>query len=281
MVGLVSVSVPLYRLFCAVTGFGGTTQRVEANTAKPSDRVIAVQFSTSVAPGMPWRFEPEQREVKINLGEDKLVLFSAENPTDAAIVGRATFNVTPLKTGIYFKKIQCFCFNEERLEPHQKVDMPVQFYVDPALATDPSTSDVTTITLSYTFFRATDPLDAKELGRFSANAEPDARRGAELFAERCAACHALGQNKIGPPLGDVFGRRAGSLPGFAYSPALAGSGIDWSASNLDRWLSGPQAFLPGAKMPVRVLDPTARRDLVAYLQQVSPSALRLSEQREK
>ena len=264
MVTLVSFSWPLYRMFCAVTGFGGTTQRVAADDAKTSDRVITVRFDTAVAPGMPWRFEPEQRQVSLHLGEEKLVFFWAENLTDQTIVGHADFNVTPLKTGPYFKKVQCFCFSEESLGPHQKVDMPVQFFVDPTLATDPSTSEVETITLSYTFFRSRDPKDAKDLGRF-AKSEPDAARGKQEFAERCAACHKLNRNGVGPMLGGVLGRAAGSAPGYHYSQALAQSGIVWDANKLDRWLAGPAALVPGAQMPVRVDDDTMRRDIIAYL----------------
>ena len=265
MVTLVSFSVPLYRLFCAATGFGGTTQRVAAAARKVSSRVVTVRFTTDVAPDLPWRFAPEQPEVKIHLGEEKLVFFSAENMTDKALVGHATFNVTPTKAGIYFNKIQCFCFSEERLDPNARVDMPVDFYVDPKLGSDPETREVDTITLSYTFFHSPDPAGAKDLSRFVAAAEPDPRRGAVQFAERCAACHALDRNKIGPLLGDVVGRAAGSAPGYDYSPALRAAGIRWSAEALNRWLAGPQQFLPGARMGVSVADPTIRRDIIAYL----------------
>jgi cytochrome c oxidase assembly protein subunit 11 len=267
MITLVSFSPPLYRMFCAATGLNGTTQRVAADTAKLSDRVITVRFSTDVAPGLPWRFMPEQKEVSLHLGEEKLVFFSAENRSDQPLVGHADFNVTPLKTGLYFNKVQCFCFNEERLGPHEKVDMPVQFFVDPALATDPSTSDVRTITLSYTFFRSRHPAGAEDLGRFLADAPPDAGRGKQDFAERCAACHALDRNGVGPMLGGVLGRPAGSRAGYAYSPALAHSGLDWTAQNLDRWLAGPAALVPGTKMPVKILDASSRRDIIAYLEQ--------------
>ena len=119
MAALVSYSATLYRLFCAATGFGGTTQRAASDNGAVFDRVVTVRFDASIAPGLPWRFEPVQREVKVRLGEDKLVFFSAENLTDQAIVGHATFNVTPAKTGIYFKKIQCFCFDDERLDPQR------------------------------------------------------------------------------------------------------------------------------------------------------------------
>src|SRR5260370_9023433 len=225
MIGLVAYSPTLYRLFCAATGFSGTTQRAESDSGIVSERVIAVRFDSNVAPGLPWRFEPLQREVKVHLGEQQLVFFTAENVTDQAIVGHAAFNVPPDTTGAYFKKIQCFCFDEERLDAHQKVDMPVVFFVDPALASDPETRDVDTITLSYTFFRSVNPENAKDLSRFVAGAEPDPIHGQQLFGERCAACHALGANKTGPMLGGVFERKAGSAPGYKYSPPLSIAGL--------------------------------------------------------
>jgi cytochrome c oxidase assembly protein Cox11 len=215
MLGLVAYSPTLYRLFCAATGFAGTTQRADSDTGAVSDRVVTVRFDSNVAPGLPWRFEPVQREVKVHLGEQQLVSFAAENLTDQPIVGHATFNVTPETTGIYFNKIQCFCFDEERLNAHQKVDMPVVFFVDPALATDPETRGVDTITLSYTFFRSVNPENGKDLSRFVAGAEPDPVHGQQLFSERCAACHALGANKTGPMLGGVFERKAGSAQVFS------------------------------------------------------------------
>ena len=262
---LVSYSATLYRLFCAATEFGGTTQRAESDDAALSDRVVTVRFDTSIAPDLPWRFEPLQREVRVRLGEDKLVFFSAENLTDQAIVGHATFNVTPEKTGIYFTKIQCFCFDDERLDAHQKVDMPVDFFVDSRLAEDPNTQDVNTITLSYTFFRSVGTDKAKDLSRFVVSPEPDPYRGQELFGERCAACHALDRNKAGPMLGGVFGRRAGAVPGYNYSRALLASGLTWAKDDLDRWLSNPREFVPGSRMPVKIPDPTTRRDIIAYL----------------
>src|SRR5579862_9159911 len=148
MVGLVAYSPTLYRLFCGATGLGGTTQRVYSDTAAISKRTVTVKFDSNVAPGLPWRFEPEQRAVTVHLGEQKLVYFSAENTSDQSLVAHATFNVTPLQIGLYFNKIQCFCFTEERLDPHQKVDMPVVFFVDPALEKDLDLRDVDTITLS-------------------------------------------------------------------------------------------------------------------------------------
>jgi cytochrome c oxidase assembly protein Cox11 len=266
MLGLVAYSPTLYRLFCAATGFAGTTQRADFDAGAVSDRVITVRFDSNVAPGLAWRFEPVQREVKVHLGEQQLVSFTAENLTDQPIVGHASFNVTPQTTGIYFDKIQCFCFDEERLNAHQKVDMPVVFFVDPALASDPETRDVDTITLSYTFFRSVNPENAKDLSRFVAGVEPDPVHGQQLFSERCASCHALGANKTGPMLGGVFERKAGSAVGYKYSPALSNADLNWSAVNLDRWLTDPRKFLVGARMPVRVLDEASRRDIIAYLE---------------
>ena len=265
MIGLVAYSPTLYRLFCAATGFGGTTQRANSESGTISDRIITVRFDSNVAPGLPWRFEPAQREVKVHLGEQQLVFFTAENLTDEAIVGHATFNVTPLTTGIYFNKIQCFCFDEERLNAHQKVDMPVVFFVDPSLATDAETRDVDTITLSYTFFRSANPDNAKDLSRFVVAGEPDPIRGQQFFAERCAACHALDANKTGPMLRGVFNRKAGLAPGYRYSPALGGVDLTWSADNLDRWLAYPGKVVAGTRMPVRVIDASVRKDIIAYL----------------
>jgi cytochrome c oxidase assembly protein subunit 11 len=161
MIGLVAASVPLYRLYCKVTGAGGAT-RTAAAAPTATGRAITVRFDSSVAKGLPWRFEPDQREIHTHLGQEVLATFSATNTSSEAIVGTATFNVTPDKAGRYFNKIACFCFTEQRLEPGQTVDMPVTFFVDPAIADDPYASDVTTITLSYTFFRKPDPARQKQ-----------------------------------------------------------------------------------------------------------------------
>lgn len=175
MVGLVSYSSTLYRLFCEATGFGGTTKRVEAASAAISNRLVTVRFNTDVAPGLPWRFEPVQRETTIHLGEETLVYFRAENLADRPVVGHATFNVMPAKAGQYFNKIQCFCFSEERLGPHESVEMPVDFFVDPKLGTDPNTSEVETITLSYTFFASLAPGQAQDLNRLQPPAKETGR----------------------------------------------------------------------------------------------------------
>jgi cytochrome c oxidase assembly protein subunit 11 len=269
MLGLVAYSPTLYRMFCGATGLGGTTQRAYSDPNAISQQTVRVAFDSNVAPGLPWRFEPEQRAVTVHLGEQKLVYFRAENLSDESIVGHATFNVTPQTSGIYFNKIQCFCFDEERLDAHQKVDMPVVFFVDPAFGKDPEMRGVDSITLGYTFFRSANPQKAKDLSRFLANAAPDAAHGQELFKERCTACHALDSNKTGPMLGGVVGRAAGSAPGYAYSAALKSAGLVWSTDNLDHWLANPRKFIPGARMPIRVLDALSRRDIVAYLQKES------------
>ena len=147
--------------------------------------------------------------------------------------------------------------------------MPVVFYVDPAFAKDFDNAHVDTITLSYTLLRSVNPDQAKNLSRFEANAAPDAVHGEQLFTERCAACHAMDSNKTGPMLGSVFGRKAGSAAGYHYSLALQSAALTWSRDSLDHWLADPKKFVPGARMPVRVLDAPSRRDIVAYLQKVS------------
>ena len=153
MVGLSFASVPLYRIFCQVTGFGGTTQVAEAAPgAGVSERVIKVRFNADVDPALPWAFQPVEREVALRVGEPGLAYYKARNLSDRPIVGTATYNVTPLKAGYYFNKVQCFCFEEQRLEPGQSVDMPVSYFIDPEILEDKNLDDVKTITLSYTFF---------------------------------------------------------------------------------------------------------------------------------
>jgi cytochrome c oxidase assembly protein Cox11/cytochrome c2 len=265
MGGITSYSVTLYRLFCQATGANGTTQRVAVNSTTPTSRVVTVFFDTSVAPGMPWRFEPVQRSVKLHLGEDSLAFFEAKNLSGRPIVGHATFNVTPAKVGLYFKKIQCFCFNEERLEPGQSAQMPVTFFVDPRMADDPDTEDVHEITLSYTFFESRRPDGALDLARFTSGA-PEAVAGAKVFASDCSGCHALDHAVVGPALGDVVGRRAGSIAGYPYSRALTKAGIVWTPAALNRWLADPQAFLPGAQMPMKLEREADRQAVIAYLE---------------
>ncbi len=169
---LVAFSVPLYRLFCAATGLGGQTVRVDRNTTLATDRVLTVRFSTDVAPGLDWRFVPEQTQVTVRLGEQALVYFRALNRSTERIVGHATFNVTPYLAGPYFNKIQCFCFEEEALEPGQSVEMPVVFFVDPAFAKDPDTAALQTITLAYTFFRSANARGCRPSSPASTRAFP-------------------------------------------------------------------------------------------------------------
>jgi cytochrome c oxidase assembly protein subunit 11 len=266
---LVSYSVTLYRLFCAATGYGGTTRRMLADTAQESTRTVTVSFDAQVASGLPWQFRPLQRHVTVRLGEEKLVFFYAKNLSDKPLIAHATFNVTPNKAGPYFNKIQCFCFSDERLAPGEDAKMPVDFYVDPALAKDANASDLSNITLSYTFFPAAQPTDIQDLSRFDPHAAPDAKRGEALFAERCTACHAPHRNMAGPMLGGVFGRHAGTVADYPYSSALRASKLVWGIDTLDHWLADPQRFVPGSKMPIRVLDANTRRDLIAYLEQLS------------
>ena len=154
MAGLSFASAPLYRLFCQATGFGGTTQRAAAAPGQIADAIVTVRFDAMTAPELGWEFRPLESAVRVHPGEQREVLFRAINRSAETVTGTATFNVTPTKTGIYFDKLQCFCFNEQQLKPGESRDMGVVFFVDPDLLTDPSTSDVRTITLSYTMYRA-------------------------------------------------------------------------------------------------------------------------------
>ena len=160
MVGLAFASVPLYQLFCQVTGYGGTTQVAETAPVVPEGqaaaRVFKVRFNADVNGDMPWNFRPEQREVTLRVGESGLAFYRAENLSARPVTGTATFNVTPLKAGPYFNKVQCFCFTEQRLAPGEIAQLGVSFFVDPAILEDPNLDEVRTITLSYTFFRAAD-----------------------------------------------------------------------------------------------------------------------------
>lgn len=155
MVGVSFAAVPLYRVFCQVTGYAGTP-KTEGVTASShvTDQVITVRFDANVNSALPWGFRPLERQVSVQLGEERLIHYEAVNHSARPVVGTATFSVTPYKVAQYFAKMQCFCFTEQRLEPGQSVSMPVVFYIDPAFADDPNVQDVTTVTLSYTFFPA-------------------------------------------------------------------------------------------------------------------------------
>ena len=153
MVGLSFAVVPLYRLFCQVTGFGGTTQRAAAAPGAVSERVITVRFDAEVDPDLPWKFEPEQGAIAVKVGEQATAFYKATNLSQESVIGQAVYNVTPLKVGLYFDKIQCFCFTEQRLTPGESEDMPVTFFVNPDILKDRNLDDVSAITLSYTFYR--------------------------------------------------------------------------------------------------------------------------------
>jgi len=154
MVDLSFASVPLYRLFCQATGYGGTTQRASSAPAETAGALVTVRFDAAVAPDLAWEFRPLVREVRLHPGEQREVFYRTVNRSAEAVTGTATFNVTPAKSGIYFDKLQCFCFTEQRLQPGESRDMGVVFFVDPDLLKDPGARDVRTITLSYTMFRA-------------------------------------------------------------------------------------------------------------------------------
>ena len=144
MIGLSFAAVPLYRLFCQVTGYGGTTQVAESAPEKAGERNFTVQFDANVDPRLDWAFKPLQRAVEIRVGEQALAFYQARNLTDKTLFGTATFNVTPLKLGQYFNKVECFCFTEQRLEPGEAVEMPVSFYIDPAVSEDIDMDEVKT-----------------------------------------------------------------------------------------------------------------------------------------
>ncbi len=171
MVGLAFAAVPLYQLFCQVTGFGGTPKAATAAPSTISAKTITVRFDANVNPALPWAFAPMRRQVRVRAGEPMQVNYKAKNLSDGPVTGTATFNVTPYKAGKYFSKIDCFCFTEQRLAGGQEALMGVQFFVDPEIFNDPNARDVKTITLSYTFFRAReekDPGSNKTAGRTTA-----------------------------------------------------------------------------------------------------------------
>jgi cytochrome c oxidase assembly protein subunit 11 len=151
MIGIVAISPTLYRAFCEATGFGGTTQRAERAPGAVAGQ-IKVQFDANVHPGLPWQFEPEQTSVTVAPGAQTRIFYRAKNLSARAITAQAVYNVTPDQAGKYFNKIQCFCFSEQTLQPGQQVDMPVIFFVDPAMLKDVDAKDVHEITLSYTFY---------------------------------------------------------------------------------------------------------------------------------
>ncbi|THD82022.1 MAG: cytochrome c oxidase assembly protein [Phenylobacterium sp.] len=155
MVGAAYAAVPIYRAFCQATGYGGTVRRAEAAPDKQLAQQVTVSFDTNVR-GVPWTFVPEQRSQTMKIGETKIAIFKATNNADHAITARALFNVAPDSAGTYFRKLQCFCFSDTTIGPHQTVEMPVLYFIDPKYAEDINTKEVTDVTLSYTFFPASD-----------------------------------------------------------------------------------------------------------------------------
>jgi len=176
MVGLSFAAVPLYAAFCRVTGYNGTVQTGGPAAPGAVDRQVTVRFAANTHPSLPWRFEAAQRAMPVHLGESGLAFYRAANPAERAVEGVATYNVTPEVVGKYFHKTACFCFDAQTLQPGQSVEMPVSFWVDPAMAKDPETRDIRTITLSYTFFRTL--ADAERSGAL-ASAGPHVGRMAE------------------------------------------------------------------------------------------------------
>jgi cytochrome c oxidase assembly protein subunit 11 len=173
MVGASYAAVPFYNWFCRATGFNGTTQvATSAPSGAPLTRKIAVRFDSNVAPGLPWKFEPEQTQIEVNIGQVVTVFYTVTNQSARTTAGQAAYNVAPLTVGSYFQKINCFCFTEQTMAPGEKREMPVVFYVDPALVADSENDGLNTITLSYTFYPVRDPAP-KPL----AASETDKRKG--------------------------------------------------------------------------------------------------------
>jgi cytochrome c oxidase assembly protein subunit 11 len=162
MGGLTAAAVPLYRIFCAATGYGGATQRADAAPDDVSKAFVTVRFDTDISSDLDWEFRPLVPEVRVHPGEQTQVFFRAINRSSEGITARAVYNVTPTKVGIYFDKLQCFCFNAQYLASGESKDMGVVFFVDPDLLKDPSTNDVRTITLSYSMFKAADQQSERQ-----------------------------------------------------------------------------------------------------------------------
>jgi cytochrome c oxidase assembly protein subunit 11 len=168
MVGASYASVPLYRIFCQVTGYGGTTRQAKAPPSTVSDRVVTVLFDTNVSNGLGWSFRPAQRSMQVKLGEVAHATFIAQNRTDATVTGTASYNVQPDEVGQYFNKLNCFCFTQQTLQAGETEDLGVTFFVDPSYAQDGDLDTTSTITLSYTFYPAPTPSGAKPVAAATA-----------------------------------------------------------------------------------------------------------------
>ena len=172
MLGLAYASVPLYALFCQATGFGGTTQRADAAPEQASDQTISIRFDANTAGSLGWTFHAEQVTMLVKVGEQNIAHYRATNISDQELTGTAVFNVTPVSAGVYFNKIECFCFTEQKLAAGETVDLPVVFFVDPAFLDDADTRSIREITLSYTFYPVDKPKavsQAKAQGRENLN----------------------------------------------------------------------------------------------------------------
>ena len=181
MVGLAFASVPLYQVFCRVTGYNGTVQTGGPAAPGPGELALNIRFNATTHPALPWRFAPEQGTMRLRVGEEGMAFYRARNLADSPVTGVATYNVTPEVVGKYFHKTACFCFEKQTLEAGQEVDMPLSFWVDPRMAEDPNTSGIRTITVSYSFFRTLD--DAERAGAV-ANAGPHVGAGGAAAAAR-------------------------------------------------------------------------------------------------
>jgi cytochrome c oxidase assembly protein subunit 11 len=162
MVGMSYAAVPLYRLFCQVTGFGGTTQRAEAAPERATDTPVSVRFDANTSGNLAWSFHAVQTQMTVKVGEQNMAYYKATNISDKPVTGTAVFNVTPVNAGAYFNKIQCFCFTEQTLQPGESIEMPVSFFVDPDMLEDPDAAGIKEITLSYTFYPVDKPTDVSE-----------------------------------------------------------------------------------------------------------------------
>lgn len=173
MVGAAYAAVPLYELFCRVTGYGGTTQRAESSDVSPIDRTITVRFDANVGGGLPWNFKAETKTVTLRMGEVAEVAYFAENVGSSKTFASATFNVTPFDAGPYFNKLECFCFTDQDLGPGEDMTMPVVFFVDPEMDKDPNLKSVREITLSYTFFGDDDKTEKPVAAAANADGTPE------------------------------------------------------------------------------------------------------------
>ena len=180
MVGLAYASVPLYELFCRVTGFGGTTQVADTAPVQVLDRTMTVRFDANTDTTIGWDFEPVDRSVTLNVGELKQVSYTATSNRYLPSTGSATFNVTPQAAGAYFNKMECFCFTETTLQPGEGMEMPVVFFIDPSIVDAPELQNISTITLSYTFFEVDTPTQTAETTAVAPVTSPDGENGPRL-----------------------------------------------------------------------------------------------------